>query len=282
MSERDGLHGAAPGASAAGVAGIDLGPLRNGLGSLTNLELLLKSIKVGQKALFAAVTDVHADCAPMIASAERLRQSLEARGVDGNCALRLCDSLVSNLKALEGELSRTVDSGRLSVAARLELEGEIARASRELRAALPLATLLDRATRNKPLELTPVELIHAASAEGSDPEAVSVRVEGADAGSSVGLGIDLDAAKLLVAVGVALVIQGQPEQMASVCFGGPERGAMVTTIERGRASGQLVRLAAPRVVEPTLLCASVAIERMGGSLEYSPNERRARIFWPPS
>ena len=278
MSERDGLHGVA----SAGVTGVDLGPLRNGLGSLTNLELLLRSIKVGQKGLFAAVTAVHADCAPMISSAEALRQSLVARGVDSNCALRLCDSLVGNLKALEGELSRTVNSGRLSVAARLELEGEIARAARELRGALPLAALLDRATRKKPMELTPVELIHAASAEGSDPDAVTVRVEGADAESSEGLGIDLDAAKLLVAVGVALVIQGQPEQMASVRFAGSEPGAMMTTIERGGASGHLVRLAAPRVVEPTLLCARVAIERLGGSLEYSATERRARIFWPLS
>lgn len=259
---------------------MDLGPLRNGLGALENLELLLKSIKVGQKAMFAAVSAVHADCAPMVASALAARDVLAASGVDASCARKLCDGLAASLKQLESELARTVASGRLSVAERLKLEVELARAARELGATLPLAALLYRASRPRPDESTPVELIHAASSDGAEPDAIAVHVSGAFAGGV--LPIDLDAAKLLVSIGVSLSVHGQPEQKASMTFSAVAGGRTATTIVRGAGEGASVRIVAFRVIEPTLSCARAAAERLGGSLEYEPTEHRTRIVWPLS
>lgn len=259
---------------------MDLGPLRNGLGALENLELLLKSIKVGQKAMFAAVSAVHADCSTMVASAVAARDVLAACGVDASCAGRLCDGLAASLRQLESELARTVASGRLSVAERLKLEVEIARAARELGATLPLAALLHRASSPQPVESTPVELIHAASSDAAEPEAIAVHVSGSLAGGE--LPIDLDAAKLLISIGVSLAVHGQPEQKASMTFAAVADGRSATTILRGAGVGPPVRVVAFRVIEPTLSCARAAAERLGGSLQYEPTEHRTRIVWPSS
>jgi hypothetical protein len=189
-------------------ARIEIGMLRNGLGSIRNLELLIKSIKVGQKGLFAAVAAVHADCAPMIANAVGLAQALADSGVEHACAERLSSALSTTLMDLENMLSGAVEAGRLSVAQRLRLERDLARCARELGSTLPLVGLIERASRPPPTELTPADLIHASSAERADQKSVSVDRSLAPDSSQMGLHVDLEAAKMLVAVGVALVIDG--------------------------------------------------------------------------
>src|SRR5688572_15156839 len=197
------------GAAAPERARIEIGMLRNGLGSIRNLELLIKSIKVGQKGLFSAVAAVHADCAPMIANALGLAQALLDSGVEQACAERLSSALSTSLTDLERVLASAVAAGRLSVAQRLSLERDLARCARELGSTLPLVSLIERASRPPPVELTPAELVHGSSAERSDPKSISVeRCLPPNAGH-VGLHVDLEAAKMLVAVGVALVTDGR-------------------------------------------------------------------------
>jgi len=183
--------------------------LRNGLGSIRNLELLIKSIKVGQKGLFSAVAAVHADCAPMIANALGLGQALLDSGVEQACAERLSGALSTSLTDLERVLASAVAAGRLSVAQRLSLERDLARCARELGSTLPLVSLIERASRPPPVELTPAELVHGSSAERSDPKSISVERCLATNAAHVGLHVDLEAAKMLVAVGVALVTDGR-------------------------------------------------------------------------
>jgi hypothetical protein len=196
------------GAAAPEHARIEIGMLRNGLGSIRNLELLIKSIKVGQKGLFAAVAAVHADCAPMIANAVGLAQALAESGVEPACAERLSSALSTSLTDLESMLAGAVAAGRLSVAQRLRLERDLARCARELGSTLPLVGLIERASRPPPAELTPADLVHASSAERADQKSVSVERSLAPEASNMGLRVDLEAAKMLVAVGVALVIDG--------------------------------------------------------------------------
>jgi hypothetical protein len=196
------------GAAAPERARIEIGMLRNGLGSIRNLELLIKSIKVGQKGLFAAVAAVHADCAPMIANAVGLAQALADAGVEHACAERLSSALSTSLTDLENMLSVAVQAGRLSVAQRLRLERDLARCARELGSTLPLVGLIERASRPPPAELTPADLIYASSAERADQKSVSVERSLLPEASQVGLRVDLEAAKMLVALGVALVMEG--------------------------------------------------------------------------
>lgn len=209
---------------------IEIGVLRNGLGSIRNLELLIKSIKVGQKGLFAAVAAVHADCAPMIANADGLARALIDNAVDTACAERLSNVLSTSLTDLENMLARVVASGRLSVAQRLKLEGDLARCARDLSATLPLVALIERSARPRPLELTPVELVHASSAERLEEKSVTVYRAPSPSAPQCSLSVDLEAAKTLVALAVALVMDGKPEGHPRLSFELQSGGGAVSTV----------------------------------------------------
>lgn len=263
-------------------AALELGTLKNGLGSIQNLELLLKSIRVGHKGLFAAVAAVHADCAPMIASARALLSPLTCLGGDADCARRLTGVFSDTLIELEAVLATAVESGRLSVSQRLSLERELARASQQLCAGLKLVGLMERAARPAPAEPTPIELVHGASAEriegkGRCVEACVVLPAGS-AGS--GLGVDLDAAKWLVALAVALVIEGQSERAVQVSFASPAGDVPVTRVSSGAGQGERVQLAPPGLLAPSLCCAEAATRVLGGRFEFSPEAHRVCIYWP--
>lgn len=261
--------------------GAELGLLRNGVGSLKNLELLLKSIKVGQKGLFAAIAAVHADCAPMIASSAALGDALAATGVEASCSRCLENVLTASLRKLESALSRTVASKRLSVGARLELEGVIAASVRELGAALHLALLLNRTRQPRPPELTPVALLYGGS-DSPERDGVPVHMQLPQGGCEMGINVHLDVAQLLLAIGVGLCAHGQRTQPVLVSFEHRPGHAPLTRITRGRGPGPVLRLAAPSVVEPTLPCAQEGLRSLGGSFEYSAPEHRVCICWPLS
>lgn len=281
---------------------IELGMLRNGLGSIRNLELLIKSIKVGQKGLFSAITAVHADCAAMIADALALSGSLTAMAVDARCAERLGNALATSLKDLESMLAGVVDSGRLSVAQRLKLERDLSRCARELSSTLPLVSLFERTCRPRPLELTPVELVHASSSERSEQKSVSVLKLPSPSAATTSLSVDLEAAKALVAIGVALVLEASPEGRprlgfelqsgeapVSIISVGPEKPAALEATPKpfgGHTSPPVapafLHIAPVRLSAPSESCAEVAANRLGGRFEYTREARRVCIYWPLS
>lgn len=301
-----------------GMLRIELGVLRNGLGSIRNLELLLKSIKVGQKGLFAAVSAVHADCGAMIADAAALAGALSEVGGDAGCAERLSDALSTSVRELESVLAATVASGRLSVAQRLKLERDLSRCARELGSALPLVSLFERICRPPPLELTPLELVHASSAERSEQKSVVVSRAPAPSAAGCSVSVDLEAAKTLVAIAVALVTDGGSEGAPRLAFElraggvpvsvislGPPRAGLPAASEPSAAGGSAsasvapasvapasvvsrsvgpgdVQIAALRLSASSLLCAEVAARRLGGRFEYAREARRVCIYWPLS
>lgn len=272
----------------------ELGPLRNGLGSIQNLELLLGSIKVGQKELFAAVSAVHADCASMNAHLGRLAAALVARGTEEACAHQLTDTVWRSVSALEAALAPSVRLGRLSAARRLGLEQDLARASRELGAALPLVALLDRAAQPRPEESAQARWVHASSAEERAP-AISAWFPGPPELLASGLAVDLAAAQLLLVVGAALVVQGSPANTELLLEfrlapgAAPETWVSLPSSLPSSASarqrsgpGVLVQIAKLPIIEPSLFCAQVAARRLGGSFEYSARAHRVCICWPLS
>jgi hypothetical protein len=303
MGESYAPSSASQGAVEAAAPRIELGMLRNGLGSIRNLELLLKSIKVGQKGLFAAVSAVHADCAAMIADAVALSGALSEMGVDAGCAERLSNALATSLQELESMLAGAVESGRLSVAQRLKLERDLSRCGRELSSTLPLVSLFERTCRPRPLELTPVELVHASSAERSEQKGVIVHKLPSPSAAATSLSVDLEAAKTLVAIGVALAIDGSPEgrprlgfelqssgAAVSIISWGPEKpsaGAAFLAPSSAGSSASLsdagcLHIAPVRLSAPSVLCAEVAARRLGGRFEYARDARRVCIYWPLS
>jgi hypothetical protein len=303
MGESYAPSSASQGVVAPAAPRIELGMLRNGLGSIRNLELLIKSIKVGQKGLFAAVSAVHADCAAMIADAVALSGALSAMGVDAGCAERLSSALATSLRDLEGLLAGVVESGRLSVAQRLKLERDLSRSGRDLSSTLPLVSLFERTCRPRPLELTPVELVHASSAERSEQKGVVVHKLPSPSAANISLSVDLEAAKTLVSIGVALVLDGNPEGRPRLAFElqsggvpvsvislGPEKPGVPGSSGAGSSAGPSnlppdptrLHIAPVRLSAPSVLCAEVAARRLGGRFEYAREARRVCIYWPLS
>ena len=263
---------------------VELGPLRNGLGSIRNLQLILGSIKVGQKGLYSAVAAVHDDCAPMIASLNSLADALIRRGTSIEAAKPIMDSLHGSVTRLEATLKRAVQSGRLSAARRLALEQALPGLVEELGGTLPLVALLDRAGRPRPLEASPVGWIHASSSDAPAEQALpAIFVSPSDTPDPGGLNIDLAAAKTLIVLGAALVAQRTPARPLQIVYVA-RRGVFQTLIGFGSEStaGVAVRIARLPLVAPTLICAQVAARRLGGSFEFFSEPLGVCISWPLS
>lgn len=282
MGESVAPPSASPGAIAYARPRVELGVLRNGLGSIRNLELLIKSIKVGQKGLFAAVSAVHADCASMIASVQGVAGALSELGVDARCGERLSSALNTSLNDLETMLATAVDAGRLSVAQRLRLERDLARCARELGAIIPLVSLIERASWPHPAEHTPLEFVYASSAERSDQKSVGVYKSPTLDTQGHAINVDLEAAKMLVALGVALVLDTKPDAHPQLGFEVRPAGALVTSITLGEPVGTRLAISSLRLSAPSLLCAEVAARSLGGGFEYDRDARRVCICWPLS
>jgi hypothetical protein len=262
---------------------VELGPLRNGLGSLRNLQLILSSIRVGQKGLYSAVVAVHADCAAMIASLEGLSEALVRRGSGADAVRPLVDALRSSVARLEAALATAVETRRLSAARRLALEQALPGLVEELGGALPLVALLDRSARPRPLETSPIAWIHASSTDGLNQEAVpAIFVTPSDV-PDAGISVDLVAAKTLIVLGVALIARrttARPLQIRYIA----KRGISQTQIGFGSEStvGAAIRVATLPLSETTLGCAEVAARRLGGSFEFSLAALSVCISWPLS
>jgi hypothetical protein len=273
-----------PSASTLAPELVELGPLRNGLGSVRNLQLVLSSIKVGQKELYSAVVDVHADCAPMITSLPVLSEALVRRGTHREATRPVIDALHVSITRLEAALGQAVQLHRLSAARRLALEQALPGLVEEIGGMLPLVALLDRAARPRPVEASPVAWVHASSTDGAGADAVpAIFVATGEMPESGGLNVDLAAAKTLIVMGVSLVAQRTAARPLLLQYAA-RRGVPQTIIGFGSEStaGAAVRIASLSLVEPTLACAQLAAHRLGGSFEFNPEELRVCISWPLS
>jgi len=276
MIEGGGSPSTFPSASALAPAPVDLGALRNGLGSLRNLELLLRSIRVGPRALFAAVSAVHEDCAELGRCTAGLERSLLGVGATRSSCVELSRFVRASLERAERALCRVVERGRLSVSDRLALETELTRASSDLDAALPLAAFVHRAACSTASEPAPVGLVHRPRAEGPSTVASLCLAGAPDPGS---LWVDLDASRMLIAVAVALAETSRPGRGACIAFERSASGPR-TTVESGAGSGELVRVAIVPTVEPTLVCAEAAARGLGARFAYEAQAGRVVIRWP--
>jgi hypothetical protein len=268
--------------------------LRNALGSIRNLERSLRSIRVGPRALFAAVSAVHGDLADARVSVCALGQSLVSFGADAGCCDELSGYVGASLADLEAATGCVVAGGKLSVSQRLALEPALAAAAVDLEAALPLCALLHRTAQGVAAAPAPVGLLHRCNAQGPVIVASLCLSAQAERGS---LPVDLDSARMLLTLGVALVADRSPPGGLSISFdaGSPDAGSGESSgAERGRhrrpttvvraesTTGEVVRVAAVPVAGATLRCAHAAALGLGVQLEFDADRRGVCIYWPVS
>ena len=134
------------------------GALRDALGALGNLALLVGSAKVSSKAITGVLPDVLASCSPMREASAELFAALEgwpavrlARGELRAFVTARIDDLERELQAFVAEPLRTPE--------RLDLDRLLGRVSRELDAAYSLMDMLEVAAHEPKVVLNLPELL---------------------------------------------------------------------------------------------------------------------------
>jgi hypothetical protein len=260
---------------------IDLGTLRNGLGSVKNLELLLKSLKVAPKALHPVVAAVHADCGPLLSASEALEPALAAMGVDAECSRELRAYVAERVTVLELALKQVLRGKGLLVGERLRLEGETARIASDLDAALPLVELLDQVTQPGSERTTWSQVISQYRPEDQPAPRGRYRIATvaplpAECESVVT--VSPRTTMMLVALGVSLVCGDASNLPVHIAFS-VSGGSATTTIAQRRGKGEPLKMSTVRAIPPTLSCARAAADFIGACFDFVPAERLVRIHW---
>lgn len=257
------------------------GLVRDALGSLSNLEQLLKSIRVGPKALSAVIPDVHASCAPLLGAVRELLGALRGHFPDTVAPDALEAFIAPRVQALERALA-TARRRPVNAKNRLALEAVVGEAAQELDAARALIDLLEEALGGLSVRVDLLELVRSAAqpaerADADEPGTVNATLAAPE--RSLELLVNPRLAIWLLGVGVQLMAGYESRTVPHVrlMVTGSQCGLRV---ERAPAPGETLRLAARRLIEPTEPCARAAA-RVGGA-HLTHEEDACTILWPRS
>jgi hypothetical protein len=155
------------------------GTIRDALGGLHNLRQLLRSVRVGPKALSAVIPDVQASCVPLTQAVRRLLMGLPAFMPEGSGAdlEQFVGPRIDELESTLGTLGRRRRSA-LKASERLELERVVSAIASDLGTALNLLDVLFDAEGGGRVAVDAVELLHecAHPTDTTTPGARAIRV----------------------------------------------------------------------------------------------------------
>jgi len=245
------------------------GSVRDALGSLRNLEQLLRSIKVGPRALATVLPSVHASCAPLLASCHELLDAIAPLGA----APSAIEAFVTpRLAALERALAAAMGTP-LHARPRLALEAAVARAAADLEAGCALVDLLDRA-RTAPA--TPVSLVEVTRSTHRPPAGAATRILERVSGTltttpTSDVVVNPRVAAELLRIAVRIVVAAHPGGTPHVRVGpeGADRSGI--RVSPQPAPGEPILLLAAPLVEPTIVSARAAALATGGELACQPD-----------
>jgi hypothetical protein len=258
------------------------GFVRDGLASLRNLEHLLKSPKIGPRALERVVAEIHGASQPLGDALVLLIELVRSRsaGLDVTSLLGFTRDSVSFLDDAIAQAAKS-DMGAKS---RLRLEAQVVRLAADLDALRDLIDLLDAATSAIPNELDLNALAMEALAKRApatlkQPGIVHVAVTRAKEGSTVVA--DARVVMPLMAVAFGLVVSQQTKllQVSATLDGKGE--AKVTCGPRANGHAAAVPCVLPRVIVPSLDVVRSAAALTGASLFFEEAEARVSLVIPP-
>jgi len=259
------------------------GYVRDGVASLRNLENLLKSPRIGPRALEKVVAELRPGCRPLGDAFTMLIDLVDARdsGPVAGDALRTFAS--DRIDRLERAIERAAKSD-MGAKARLQLEAQIVQLGAELDALRGLVDLLDAATTFRPTELD----LHALATEAlgklappspKHPRRVGVvLVPAADCSTVV---TDPRAMMPLLATALAWVASGGAKSVR-MSARVDERQASVLSL-RPMHNGQAANIACvpPRLIAPSVQVAHTAAALTGAQLVVHEGEREVDVSIPP-
>lgn len=250
------------------------GSVRDTIGAIRNLEQLLRSIKVGPKALSAVIPDLHASCAPLLHSFRLLLERVQDVGE----APRTLEAFVApRIVEIERALAESL-TGTFNAKQRLSLEAAVTRIAGELDAARGLVELLEAVSSPAvPVQLGEVVRDATKALEGGEATAhrpVSVTLE---VRSTRDTKVSPRLAGRLVRLAVGLVADRFPGETPQLMLDG-----CVLSVTAGAGRGEGLTLWAPRIIPCSEECGVASARAAGSSLSLEVPRKRAALTFPAS
>lgn len=258
------------------------GQLRDGLGALTNLAQLLRSIRTGPKALGAVLPDVHASCAALRESVDVLLDTLSVYVPLSDVAVPSLRTFISpRVQELEFQLGRALKRP-VNARSRLTLEQVVTRQAVELDAARELIQLLESAVWEPRVRLDLLELARETSGgggAGSDADNIAATLACPEPGVEVFVNPRI--AMTLLEIGVQLAAGGSGSGATPhVLIERQPSGECSITISRERGVGEPIVLQARHMLPPTVPCARTVARMIDARFEHDPDYTRIALVWP--
>jgi len=255
------------------------GYVRDGLASLRNLENLLKSPKIGPRALEKAVAQIHAGCSPFrdaLVSIVDMVGSRKAELPVGSLSDFARDRVDQLCHAVSNAAKK--DMGAKS---RLRLERQITEVLPDLDVVRELIDLLDSATYSAPTELDLNALLwetltHRVSPHPNQPEVVPVALSRAAEGATVWTDARVLMPMMSIAFG-SVAHQGAKQMHVSAELD-EQGGASVLCRRDDDHPAANLPCVWPRVVMPSRDVLSVASALTGVTLSMEPTTVTLRIL----
>jgi hypothetical protein len=259
------------------------GALRDALAVLRNLDQLLRSLRVGPKALATVLPEVHASCGILLVSAGALLDEVRVALPGGDEAVdTLWRFIEPRVERLEHELAEA-QKRPMSAKYRLGLQKTLVSLAGDLDAARALVDLLGNAVWGARVWLSPVEIVNQSS---QSAEPVLQRLPPVDAslvvsGPSGELLVNARAALALVAIGVNWVAAADSSVPPVVSIASGDAQCRIG-IRQGAGTGEQLAVARWRIIDPTMACLSAAARAIGASIEATERVRDLAVTWRDS
>jgi hypothetical protein len=257
------------------------GVLRDALAALGNLEHLLRSPRVGPRALAQVIPGLRGLCDPLEASVQQMLAQVRVSAevpVDG-----ACDELSAFASAVCNRLRVTLSSHTaMDARSRLAFESSIVREGAELNSVLQLLDLLFRATERSDTELHIDEVVSVLFTPATRPMARrdAARVVAAYTGEATGFDANPQVIIPLVSLGITMVHAAQgtlndPIYLSALC---QDDSLEVAVSNDCPLPGKPHLFDPPLIIPPTLECARTAASLISGTFEADLG--RVHISWP--
>lgn len=251
--------------------------LRDALGALGNLDQLLRSLRVGPKAISVVLPDVLDSCGPAERATRELLNAAGTRLGSTTAVTELEHFFTPRFEELHHSIELATRTP-MHARHRLELERVVTRLSPELEAGRALLDLLEEALAAPTIRLKLRELLDqivAGIAAGTEPLKATLRGKVED----IELLVQPQVAMMLLTLGANLVVSGHTDQTPEISVEALPDGGCTIRFQVGTSSGDALLLPRQAIVPPTLVCVETAVTKMGCNVERSSDDSTFSVTW---
>jgi hypothetical protein len=257
------------------------GVVRDVLAAIGNLQHLLRSPRVGPKALIQVIPGLRGFCDPLLASFQQILEHARKAATDSiePAAAELHAYAASVCERLRAALDRAAHEP-MDAKTRLAFESDIVKCDAELNSVRQLLDLLIHATERSDTDLFIEEVVRVAFASGSHSVSgtnlVLLTASCTRDGSGFRGSIQVIVPLLVIAAAWVRTSSAGPLYLSATCR--EDEPVVVTVSYDGPADGEQLMFEPPLVIAPTLSCAEAAARLAGASFEA---EADRVVIWLP-